>query len=141
MNSVGISLITDNNNNSFRNKVTNKFTPKVPKTKILSNSGSSKDKAAEIIKLSPLISACPSKEILKKSKFFGKEKELMTTNKASQKWSYVQVAGLSVSEILKLRENYPNLLTKKIENIIIVSIGNENTNKFMASSSSYMSDL
>ena len=125
MNLVGILLITDNNNNSFRNKVTNKFTPKVPKTKILSNSCLSKDKAAEIIKLSPLISACLSKKILKKSKFFDKEKELMTTNKAPQKWSYVQVAGPSVSEISKLRENYPNLLTKKIKNIIIVSMGKE----------------
>ena len=154
---------TDNNNYSFRNKVTNEFTFKVPKIKILSNFRSSKDKAVEIIKLPPPIPAHPSKEVLKKSKFFSKEKEPMTMNKAPQKKSYAQVIGPSVSEILKLRENYPNLLTKKIENIqkiinnsgkskpyikmttrgpshkqIIVLMNKENTNKFMASFSSYM---
>jgi len=66
---------TDNNNNSFRNRVANKFTPKVSKVKTLSNTGSSKDKTAEIVKLSSLISAHSSKEVLEKSRFFGKGKK------------------------------------------------------------------
>jgi len=154
---------TDNNNCSFRNKVANEFTFKVLKIKTLSNSRSSKDKAVEIIKLPPPILAHLSKEVLKKSKFFRKEKKPMTMNKASQKKSYAQVIGPSISEILKLRENYPNLLTKKIENIqkiindfgksksyikmttrdsshkqIIILMNKEKTNKFMASFSSYI---
>ena len=38
-------------------------------------------------------------------------------NKAPQKQSYAQVADPSISDILKLKENYPNLPAKKIENI------------------------
>ena len=41
----------------------------------------------------------------------------MTMSKLPQKQSYAQVAGSSILEILKLKENYPNLLAKKIENI------------------------
>jgi len=70
----------------------------------LSNSSSSKDKIAEIIKLPSPILAYPSKEVLKKSKFFSKGKELTTINKASQRKSYAQVTGPNISEILKLRE-------------------------------------
>ena len=104
-------------NSFFRTRVPSKFTSKVLKTKSLSTSSSSKDKVAEIIKLSPPIPTCPSKEILEKSNFFGKEKKKVIVNKALQNKSYAQVASPHISEILKLKENYPNLLTKKIENI------------------------
>ena len=33
------------------------------------------------------------------------------------KQSYTQVANLKISDILKLKKDYPNLLAKKIENI------------------------
>jgi len=77
------TIETNNNNYSFRNKVANKFTPKVPKTKTSSNSSSYKDKVVKIIKLSLSIPAHSSKKILKKSKFFGKGKEPTTINKVS----------------------------------------------------------
>jgi len=85
----------------------------------LLNSGSSTDKKAEVIRLPPSIPAYPSKKVLEKLKFFGKEKEKksMSMNKAPQKQSYAQVIGPSVSDILKLKENYSNLPAKKIENI------------------------
>jgi len=76
------------------------------------------------------------------------------------------VAGSNVLEIIKLKKNYPNLLTKKIKSIqkiindsckskphikmttrdisckqIIVSMNKENTNKFMASSSDYIANI
>jgi len=75
---------TNSNNNLFRSKITNKFTPKTSKTKSLLNSGSSTDKKAEVIRLSPPILACPFKEVLEKSKFFGKGKgkKPMSMNKA-----------------------------------------------------------
>ena len=72
---------------------------------------------AEIIKFSSPIPTCLSKEILKKSNFFGKEKKKVIVNKALQNKSYAQMASPNVLEILKLKENYPNLLAKKIENI------------------------
>jgi len=83
----------------------------------LSTSGLSKDKVAEIVKLPPPISAHPFKEVLEKSKFFSKEKKKVTVNKVLQNKSYTQVVGPSISEILKLKENYPNLPAKKIENV------------------------
>ena len=80
----------------------------------------------------------------------------MAIVKTNQKQLYAQVAGSNVSNILKLKENYPNLLTKKIENIqkiindlgklkpcikmttkgppqkyIIVSMGKDNISKFI----------
>jgi len=108
---------TNNNNNSFRNRVANKFTPKVSKVKTLSNTGSSKNKTAKIVKLSSLISAHLSKEVLEKSRFFGKGKKPMSIYKASQRKSYVQVADPNVLDILKLKENYPTCQQKKIESI------------------------
>ena len=47
---------------------------KVPKSNTLPNSSKSKDKTAKIVRLLPLISVCLSKKVLKKSKFFSKEK-------------------------------------------------------------------
>ena len=80
--------------------------------------------------------------------------------------SYAQVANPKVTNILKLKEDFPNLLAKKIENIhkiinsidkpkphikmttkdllwkqIIVSMGKNNINKFMASSSIHVANL
>jgi len=56
---------------------------------------------------------------LEKLKFFGKEKgkKPMFMNRVPQKQSYAQAVGPSVSDILKLKKNYPNLSAKKIENI------------------------
>ena len=83
----------------------------------MSTSGLSKNKVAEIVKLSPPISAHPSKEVLEKSKFFSKGNKKVTVNKVLQNKSYTQVVGPSILEILKLKENYPNLPAKKIENV------------------------
>ncbi len=41
----------------------------------------------------------------------------MSINKVPQKQLYVQAAGPSILDILKLKENYLNLPAKKIENI------------------------
>jgi len=67
----------------------------------LSTSGSSKDKAVETFKLPPPIPTHPSKEILEKSKFFGKGKKKMIMNKALQNKLYTQTVSPSVSEISK----------------------------------------
>ena len=90
----------------------------------------------------------------------------MFMNRVPQKQSYAQAAGPSVSDILKLKKNYPNLSAKKIENIqriindsgkskpwirmttkspsykqIIVSMGKNNTNKFMAFASNHIPNI
>jgi len=76
------------------------------------------NKQIEIVRISLLISVCPPKEILEKSRFFNKKgKKSMSTNKVPQKLLYTQIVGPSIFDILKLKDNYPNLLAKKIESI------------------------
>jgi len=108
-----------------------------------------------------------SKEELDKSKFHGKNYQ--NPHKQSDReegYTYAQTLFGSVKEILKIKDKYPNLPSKKIEDIhniinsigkskpyinmttkdpsykqIIVSIGSENINKFMASLDDYISNL
>jgi len=126
----------------------------------------SKYKQAEIVKLLPSILTRPSKKVLKKSKFFEKGNIAKRSAKPKNKQSYTQVSALKVDNILKLKENFPNFLNKKIENIyrmindsgkikprinmttkspskkqIIVSMGNNNKSKFIASLNLYITNL
>lgn len=112
------AILTDNYSNSFRNSITSKFISKIKKPSVLSKAGPSKDKQAEIVRISSPIPTHSLKKVLEKSKFFDrKDKKSMNINKALQKFLYAQVAGLSVSDILKLKDNFSNLAAKKIENI------------------------
>jgi len=54
----------------------------------------------------------PSKEEINKSKFHGKNK-----SKTSFNYSYAQASLGSIKEILKIKENFPQILSKKIEDI------------------------
>jgi len=83
---------------------------KVPNNSSSSTLGRFKNKVAKIIKLLP-------KKVLEKSKFFGKRKNTTAKAKMNTKQSYTQVANLKISDILKLKKDYPNLLAKKIKNI------------------------
>ena len=90
----------------------------------------------------------------------------MTIVKMNTRQSYAQVTNSKVANISKLKENYSNLLTKKIENIhriinntdkfkphikmttksslqkqIIVSMGKNNITKFIALSSIHIANL
>jgi len=51
---------------------------------------------------------------LEKLKFF---KKSVATVKPNNKYSYVQAVNPKINNILKLNEDYPNLLAKKIKNI------------------------
>ena len=56
--------------------------------------------------------------MLEKSKFFKKgKKKLVVIVKLIIKQSYAQVINSKITDILKLKKDYPNLLAKKIENI------------------------
>jgi len=150
----------------FRTKFLSKFTLKSPKI----NSGPTldilKSKVAEIIKLPSPISPCPPKKVLEKYKFFDKRNNTMTKAKTNIQQSYAQVANPKVSNILKLKENYLNLLANKIKNIhriikntdktkpciiittkglsqkqIIVPIGQANVNKILTLSSIHVANI
>ena len=76
-----------------------------------------KDKQAEIVKLPPPILARPPKEILEKLKFFKKGNKSVENVKLNSKLSYTQASSPNISEILKIKNKFPNLSTKKIENV------------------------
>ena len=69
--------------------------------------------------LLPSVSPKPSKEKLNKLKFHSKNKSINTPNHSERKEGclYVQASSGNVKEILKLKENFPQLLLKKIEDI------------------------
>ena len=105
--------------------------------------------------------------MLEKSKFFKKgKKKLVVIVKLIIKQSYAQVINSKITDILKLKKDYPNLLAKKIENIhkiindsdktklwikmttkeplykqIIFSIDKDNITKLMAFSSNHIVNL
>jgi len=111
------SIPINKQNISFRSMVASKLIPRSPKVNIGSFSGKYKGKAVKIVKLSPPIPVHPPKEVLEKSKFFGKGKKSTTATSSNSRKSYVQATSSNVSDILKLKENYPNLPVEKIENI------------------------
>ena len=96
----------------------------------------------------------------------GKRRKLIVTAKTNVRQLYAQAVNLKITDILKLKEDYPNLPAKKIENIhriinnaskskphikmttkgllwkqIIVPMGKNNINKFVALSSIHIVNL
>jgi len=111
------SFIADKNNNSFRQKVLLKFTSKLNPVNT-SNKGEKKaDKPASFKKLSSPILAKLPKEVNEILKFFKKNNP--TSEKKDTKKLYTQALSSSIntSEVFKIKETFPNLQTKKIENI------------------------
>jgi len=144
-----------------------KFSPRNTGVKPLPNSQKPKNKPTEIIKLLSPIPARLSKKVLEKLKFFKRKgKKLLEKVKPNNKLSYAQALASKVTEILKIKEKFSNLLAKKIENIhkiindldkvklrinmttkgplqkqIIVPIDSENKSKFIALSSEHITNL
>ena len=116
-------LIADKNNISFRYKVKAQFSPQIIK-EISPKKGKDIDKPAAVFVLSPSILAKFSKEVVKISKFFKKNLD----NKGKK--SYVQVSFANTNtarETLKIKEVFPNLQNKKIENIQKIISGDSKT--------------
>jgi len=113
---------------NFRNKVKSKFTPQVPKS---TNNNKSKEivKPTFISSIPPPIPAKSQKEVNELSKYFKKN-----TN-SQQKKSYATsslkqpslVAPKNIArEMLKIKETFPNLPNKKIEEMQKVINGSKN---------------
>ena len=111
------SISINNQNISFRNVVIVNLTSKALKSTIGMSSSKLKGKVAKIVKLSPPISVCSPKEILEKSQFFGKDNKSTKTVNTNVRKSYAQMTSFNISDILKLKENFPSLPVKKIEGI------------------------
>jgi len=163
-------LKTDRDNKTFCKLIKDKFTTKV----LILSKGKKANKflptkPVEFTK-SPLPQLLPrlSKEVLEKSKFHGKNassKEKKATEIA--KLSYVQVLLKNVNNILKIKENFPELSNKKIEELnrsifnkseklklkinmttkspshkqVIVPMGSDNAKSFMTALSDHIANL
>ena len=75
-----------------------------------------KGKEVEIAKLPPIPVRLP-KKVLEKSKFFGKDNNSKKTTNSNVRKLYAQATSSNILEILKLKDNFPNLLAKKIKGI------------------------
>ena len=161
-------LKANNNNRIFRQTIISKFTLKTTSNKPNKRGELNiKYKQAEVIKIPSPILPRPFKETLEKSKIFHK-KDIKPNGNANfkERKLYAQTTSPNIKEILKINENFPNLLAKKIENIhntinnfgkvkprinmttkdsskrqIIVSMSDDNKLKFMLLSNSHIANL
>ena len=117
-------LIADKNLNSLRQKFLVKFTPKVPAPSNRNNKSINKPIPVSIKKIPPLISTKSQKEVNQIFKYF-KNIKLVNISKQSPKL-YIQVSkqGISISEVIKIKENFPALDAKKINQIHNIVNGN-----------------
>ena len=124
-------------------------------------------KPAEITYILSYILSRPSKNKLKKSKYHQKKctNSVQNTNNKGKKL-YVQALSININKVLEIKENFPNLSTKKIKNIhriinkprkkkpqiniitkspsrrqIIVLMSNNNILRFMLGSSTHITNI
>ena len=110
-------ILINDQNFSFRNVVANKLTLKLEKSTINRSSKDLKGKEVEIAKLPPPISICLPGEVLEKSKFFNKDNKSKKTTNSNVRKLYAQATSSNILDILKLKNNFPKLLAKKIKGI------------------------
>ena len=140
-----------------------KFTPRIQEVKNKSKKNKPTDKPASFVKHSPLIPAKTSKEINEISKFFKRNSQPKDKSDNRKLYAQALASSTNIKEILKIKETFPNLHARKIENIqkvinnngkpkpklnmtmkdslrkqAIVSISNENKIKFMELSSTHI---
>ena len=118
-------LHTDNKTNNLRTKTSSKFTPRIPvpngniKKDILKSNPVTINKAPPL----PPLPAKSKKEINAISKYFHPKKNEVKTNNQTFKpnagKSYAQASKPSVntSEVLKIKEAFPSLNAKKIDQV------------------------
>jgi len=111
------SLYIDNKTNTLRRKITAKFTPKIQLVLKRPAKETSKSILASIEKISPPIPAKSQKEINIISKY-SKNKQIEIKNPGTNKF-YAQVfkQDTSTSDVIKIKDMFPSIRTKKIDQI------------------------
>jgi len=114
------ALKIDDINISFYQKFSTKFSNKVLVLK--SGKKTKKSPTKNPVKFSNLLPILvplrPSKKELSKSKYYGKNhKKIQNQSGKKKECTYAQVLSGNIKEILKLKNKFSNLLTKKIKDI------------------------
>jgi len=127
-------LYADNSNNTFRSKVSSKFTPRIPKNSNTNTKEKVTVKPTFVSSVPPPIPAKTPREVNEISKYFKKN------SSPPQKKSYANATSSSnlqnssgskniVKETLKIKEMLPNLPSNKIEQVQKVISGPLNKSK------------
>ena len=131
-------LYADSSKNTFRGKVSSKFTSRIPKNPSTNGKEKNKAKPMFISLVSPPIPAKTPKEVNEISKYFKKNPS------PHQKKSYTNATLLStqqgspvskniVKKTLKIKEMFPNLSNNKIKQVQKVINGPNNNSKLRIS--------
>jgi len=159
-------LSTDNNSTSLRKRISAKFTPRFQPAFQRINKKKNSPTPASIERLSLPIPAKSPKEVNAISKFFKSGK--MDNSSSSKAKSYTQASkqNINMVDVIKIKETFPSMGVKEIDQInnivkgpskskphiqmtnkgpsrkqVIISIGNNNIDKFMKNSSIHVANL
>jgi len=168
------SLSTDNNSKSLREKISSKFTPRIVPTTSKNNKEQAKPTPITINKNSPLspLLTKSKKEVNTISKYFqskkpsAKSKNKNSNNSPAGSYAQTTKTNTNTSEVLKIKENFPALNAKKINQVnsivnriskhkpriqtttkgplrkqVIIPMSKENINAFMQNSSLHVANI
>jgi len=171
------SLFTDHKTNTLRNKISAKFTPRVPPTYGNPRKDASKSTPVTINKAPPLppLPAKSKKEINTISKYFQSKKpanvnynsgNISSNSQGTKSYAQASKTSASTSEVLKIKEIFPALNAKKIDQVnnivngserqkpriqsntkgpsrkhVIIPMSSENTSSFMRNSSLHVANI
>jgi len=75
-------------------------------------------KKVNISRIPSSISLRPSKKVLEKYKFYkGKDKIIDNQANTQSSYSYVQTSKINIKDIMKIKDNFPNLSVRKIKKV------------------------
>ena len=162
------SLFTDNKSTTLRLKISSKFTPRVAPNINKNNKEVTKPVPISIEKASPL-SLLPAKsknEVNTILKYFQDSKPTTEPKKLTKSYAQALKQSASTSEVLKIKESFPALNTKQINQVnnivkdnqklkpriqmttkepsrkqIIIPISNNNNKTFMKNSAAHVANI
>ena len=159
-------LIADNSNNSFKQKLLFKFTPKINPVNTSKKENKNMDKPTSVERLLPYILAKLPKEVNELSKCFKITGLTKPDNNKDKSYAQALKSRNTTKKVFKIKEAFSSFKVNKIDNIqkiikdnnkpklrinmitkglskkqVIVPINNDNKTKFIEDSSNHITNL
>jgi len=159
-------LYADKQSNSFRRKIVTKFTPRVNLSPGKNNKETNKHVPANINRIPLPVLAKSQKEVNAISKYFKSNKPATDPKKSAMLYAQASKQNTSTSEVIKIKEAFPSIGAKKINQInnivngilklkphikmtmkgpsrkhVIIPMSNDNNAKFMRDSSTHVANI
>ena len=162
------SFYTDNKTMTLRTKISSKFTLRIAPSNNKGNKNMTKHVPVTIKKVSPPLSlpAKSKNEVNTISKYFQNKKQLGEPKKPATSYAQALKPSANTSKIIKIKETFPSLNAKKIDQVnniikgnlkpkpriqmmtkgpsrkqVIIPISNENNNIFMKNSATHVTNI